>query len=66
MSWSKIIQLLTYGEQCGCELPEQMQINQSTLCHHMKTLENSIPGHAINRMPSRYENRQETSCRFVS
>ena len=37
----RIIQLLTYGEQCGCELLEQMQITQSTLSHHMKTLENS-------------------------
>ena len=37
----RIIQLLTYGEQCGCELLEQMQITQSTLSHHMKTLEDS-------------------------
>ena len=36
----RIIQLLTYGEQCGCELLEQMQISQSTLSHHMKVLEN--------------------------
>ena len=35
----RIIQLLTYGEQCGCELLEQMQITQPTLSHHMKTLE---------------------------
>ena len=34
-----IIQLLTYGEQCGCELLEQMQITQPTLSHHMKVLE---------------------------
>ena len=34
-----IIQLLTYGEQCGCELLDQMQITQPTLSHHMKTLE---------------------------
>ena len=37
----RIIQLLTYGEQCGCELLEQMQISQSTLSHHMKLLEDS-------------------------
>ena len=37
----RIVQLLTYGEQCACELLEQMQITQSTLSHHMKTLENS-------------------------
>ena len=35
----RIIQLLTCGEQCGCELLEQMQITQPTLSHHMKTLE---------------------------
>ena len=37
----RIIQLLTCGEQCGCELLEQMQISQSTLSHHMKILEDS-------------------------
>ena len=35
----RIVQLLTYGEQCGCELLEQMQITQPTLSHHMKALE---------------------------
>ena len=35
----RIIQLLTCGEQCGCELLEQMQITQPTLSHHMKALE---------------------------
>ena len=35
----RIIQLLTCGEQCGCELLEQMQITQPTLSHHMKMLE---------------------------
>ena len=37
----KIIYLLTYGEQCARELLEQMQITQSTLSHHMKTLVDS-------------------------
>ncbi len=35
----RIVQLLTYGEQCGCELLDQMQITQPTLSHHMKALE---------------------------
>ena len=35
----RIIHLLTYGEQCGCELLDQLQITQPTLSHHMKTLE---------------------------
>ena len=35
----RIIQLLTGGERCGCELLDQMQITQPTLSHHMKKLE---------------------------
>ena len=34
-----ILQILTSGEKCGCELLEQLQITQPTLSHHMKTLE---------------------------
>ena len=34
----QIIQLLTKGEKCACELLEKMQIGQSTLSHHMKVL----------------------------
>ena len=37
----RIVQLLTDGEQCGCELLDQMQITQPTLSHHMKMLEDS-------------------------
>ena len=36
----QIIYLLTNGEQCACELLEQMKITQPTLSHHMKVLEN--------------------------
>ena len=35
----RIVQLLTRGERCGCELLDQMQITQPTLSHHMRTLE---------------------------
>ena len=35
----RIVQLLTNGEQCGCELLDQMHITQPTLSHHMKALE---------------------------
>ena len=35
----RIVQLLTGGERCACELLEQMRITQPTLSHHMKTLE---------------------------
>ena len=31
-----ILQILTSGEKCGCELLEQLQITQPTLSHHMK------------------------------
>ena len=34
----KIIKLLTYREQCACELLEKLQITQPTLSHHMKIL----------------------------
>jgi ArsR family transcriptional regulator len=33
-----IIQALTKGEQCACELLENLQITQPTLSHHMKIL----------------------------
>ena len=35
----QVIQILTDGERCACELLEQLQITQPTLSHHMKTLE---------------------------
>ena len=35
----QVIQILTSGERCACELLEQLQITQPTLSHHMKTLE---------------------------
>ena len=34
----QIVQLLTEGEKCGCDLLEQLQIGQPTLSHHMKIL----------------------------
>ena len=35
----RIVQLLTAGEHCGCELLEPLRITQPTLSHHMKVLE---------------------------
>jgi len=35
----RIIEMLTQGEKCGCELLEQLHITQPTLSHHMKVLE---------------------------
>ena len=35
----QVIELLTGGEQCACELLEKLRISQPTLSHHMKTLE---------------------------
>ena len=34
----KIIDVLTLGEHCACDLLEQLTIGQSTLSHHMKIL----------------------------
>lgn len=37
----RIVQLLTHGECCACELLEKLMITQPTLSHHMKQLENA-------------------------
>lgn len=34
----KVIEILTTGEKCGCELLEELQVTQPTLSHHMKVL----------------------------
>lgn len=34
----QIMQILTQGEQCACQLLERFQITQPTLSHHMKVL----------------------------
>lgn len=34
----RIIEMLTRGERCGCELLEELQVTQPTLSHHMKVL----------------------------
>ena len=34
----QIVQLLTDGEKCGCELLAHFQITQPTLSHHMRVL----------------------------
>lgn len=34
----RIIDLLSEGEHCACDLLEQLQIGQSTLSHHMHIL----------------------------
>lgn len=34
----RIIEMLTEGEKCGCELLEELQVTQPTLSHHMKVL----------------------------
>ncbi len=34
----RIVQLLTSGELCACELLENFKITQPTLSHHMKVL----------------------------
>lgn len=34
----RIIEMLTWGERCGCELLDELQVTQPTLSHHMKVL----------------------------
>lgn len=34
----KIIDMLSCGEMCACDILEKFSISQSTLSHHMKTL----------------------------
>lgn len=34
----QIIEMLTTGEKCGCELLDALQVTQPTLSHHMKVL----------------------------
>jgi ArsR family transcriptional regulator, arsenate/arsenite/antimonite-responsive transcriptional repressor len=34
----QIVELLSEGEHCACDLLEQLQIGQSTLSHHMHIL----------------------------
>ncbi len=34
----QIVQLLTHGEKCTCELLEHFSITQPTLTHHMRVL----------------------------
>ena len=34
----KIIDMLSYGERCGCEILEEFHFTQPTLSHHMKVL----------------------------
>lgn len=34
----KIIEMLTQGEKCGCNLLEELQVTQPTLSHHMRVL----------------------------
>ena len=34
----QIVQLLTHGERCACEILEKFSISQPTLSHHMKIL----------------------------
>ena len=34
----RIIEMLTKGEKCGCDLLDELQVTQPTLSHHMKVL----------------------------
>ena len=36
----EIVQMLSYGEKCGCKILDKFDITQPTLSHHMKILQN--------------------------
>ncbi len=38
MNRLQIVQLLTHGERCACDILERFSITQPTLSHHMKIL----------------------------
>ena len=60
----RIVQLLTYGERCGCELLEQLQITQPTLSHHMKTLEDC--GLVSTRKKAKWNHYSLNSARWTA
>jgi ArsR family transcriptional regulator len=37
----KILEMISYGELCACEILESLKITQSTLSYHMKLLTDS-------------------------
>jgi ArsR family transcriptional regulator len=34
----RVIEMLTTGEKCGCDLLDELHVTQPTLSHHMKVL----------------------------
>lgn len=60
----RIIQWLTSGELCGCELLEQMRITQPTLSHHMKILENC--GLVLSRREGKWSHYSLNTARWTA
>jgi len=62
----RIIELLTAGERCACELLKKLPIGQSTLSHHMKILAES--GIVTVRKESKwmYYSLNDNGCEYAS
>jgi ArsR family transcriptional regulator len=62
----QIIDHLTYGERCACELLDKLDIKQSTLSHHMHLLVES--GLVLARKESKwiYYTLNENACTLAS
>ena len=50
----QIVQLLTHGERCACDILETCSISQPTLSHHMKILVDS--GIVVSRKDGKWRN----------
>ena len=59
----RIIEMLTSGEKCGCELLEELQVTQPTLSHHMKVL--SDCGLVISRKEGKWQHYSVSCERFA-
>ncbi len=58
----QIIDHLTYGERCACDLLEKLNIKQSTLSHHMHLLVESGLVHARRESKWTYYSLNEPAC----
>ena len=59
----KIIEMLTYGEKCGCRILEELEVTQPTLSHHMKILSDS--GLVQSRREGKWQHYSINCTRFL-
>ncbi len=59
----RIIEMLTTGEKCGCDLLDELQVTQPTLSHHMKVLAEC--GLVASRKESKWQHYSINCERFM-